>query len=68
MELVTALSNVQGLAVVAVALMLGLGALGAAIGVGLLGGNSSKGWRASRSSRTSSSVFFLLRVSLTPCP
>jgi F-type H+-transporting ATPase subunit c len=43
MELVTVLGNVQGLAMIAVALMLGLGALGAAVGVGLLGGKFLEG-------------------------
>jgi F-type H+-transporting ATPase subunit c len=43
MELVNTLGHVQGLAILAVSLMLGLGALGAAIGVGLLGGKFLEG-------------------------
>jgi F-type H+-transporting ATPase subunit c len=43
METIAILGNVHGLAMIGVALMLGLGALGAAVGVGLLGGRFLEG-------------------------
>ena len=38
MELATLIANVQGMTVIAVALLIGMGALGTAIGFALLGG------------------------------
>jgi len=43
MEIVSELANVQGMTAVAVALLIGMGALGTAIGFGLLGGKFLEG-------------------------
>jgi len=43
MELATLIANVQGLTVIAVGIILGLGAIGTAIGFGLLGGKFLEG-------------------------
>lgn len=43
MELAIAISNVQGMTAIAVGLILGMGALGTAIGFGLLGGRFLEG-------------------------
>ncbi|OOG27875.1 F0F1 ATP synthase subunit C [Thioalkalivibrio denitrificans] len=43
MELALAISNVQGMTAIAVGLILGMGALGTAIGFGLLGGRFLEG-------------------------
>ena len=43
MELANLIANVQGMTAVAVALLIGMGALGTAIGFGLLGGNFLEG-------------------------
>ena len=43
MELATLIAQVQGLTAVAVALMIGMGALGTAIGFGILGGKFLEG-------------------------
>ena len=42
-EILTIMGNVHGLSMIAVSFMLGLGALGAAVGVGLLGGKFLEG-------------------------
>ena len=43
MELASLIANVQGLTVIAVGIILGLGAIGTAIGFGLLGGKFLEG-------------------------
>ncbi|QWF70831.1 F0F1 ATP synthase subunit C [Methylomonas paludis] len=43
MELATLIANVQGFTVIAVGIILGLGAIGTAIGFGLLGGKFLEG-------------------------
>ena len=43
MEIATLIAHVQGMTVIAVALLIGLGALGTAIGFGLLGGKFLEG-------------------------
>ncbi len=43
MEIVSELANVQGMTAVAVAILIGMGALGTAIGFGLLGGKFLEG-------------------------
>ena len=43
MEIVKLIANIQSITVIAVALLLGLGALGTAIGFGLLGGKFLEG-------------------------
>lgn len=43
MELATLIANVQGMTAVAVGLLIGLGAMGTAIGFGLLGGKFLEG-------------------------
>ena len=43
MELATLIAQVQGLTAVAVALLIGMGALGTAIGFGILGGKFLEG-------------------------
>ena len=43
MELANLIANVQGMTAVAVALLIGMGALGTAIGFGLLGGSFLEG-------------------------
>ena len=43
MELASLIANVQGMTAIAVALMIGLGALGTAIGFGILGGRFLEG-------------------------
>ena len=42
-ELITHVAHIQGMTVIAVALLIGLGALGTAIGFGLLGGKFLEG-------------------------
>ncbi len=43
MELATLIANVQGMTAIAVALIIGLGAMGTAIGFGILGGRFLEG-------------------------
>lgn len=43
MEIVSELANVQGMTAVAVAILIGMGAMGTAIGFGLLGGKFLEG-------------------------
>ena len=47
MELASLIAQVQGMTAIAVGLLIGMGALGTAIGFGLLGGRFLRGCRAS---------------------
>ena len=72
MEAASLIANVQGMTVIAVAMIIGMGALGTAIGFALLGGKFLEGAarRAARRFRATCSICipgYLSLIHISPC-